>query len=108
MCLSERSLRRWAFLASEHTDSLDGLPVTEVDEACFIWEVSVWPALDHSKRYCLNPKETIKAILREKTCPTVHERHRRRRFKSAAKDAAIVRRFESIFTQSPASSWVEE
>lgn len=104
MCLSKRSLRRWASQEGEHTD----LPSAEVDEACFIWEVSVWPALDHRKRYCLNPKETIKAILREKTRPTVHERHRRRRFKCAAKDADMVMRLESIFAQSPATSWVEE
>lgn len=105
MCLTGQSLRRWAFCSREETDGLDDLPAAEVDEACCIWEASIWPALDHGKHYCLHPKEAIKAILREKTRPTVYERHRRLCYKSAAKDAAVFRRLESIFAQSPPGSW---
>lgn len=105
MCLTKLSLRRWALYAREHADRPGDLQAAEVDEACCIWEASIWPALDHSECYCLNPKEAVKAILREKTRPTVHERHRRLRFKSAAKDAAVVRRLENIFAHSPPASW---
>lgn len=103
MCFSSgRSL--WVWKESCHPHPLF-LPEAEVDEACTIWEQSIWPMLDHSRNYCMSAQELIKAILREKHFPAVPDRWKRREYSSHCKDSDVSARLRDVFRQSPATCW---
>lgn len=50
MCLTESSLHTWCAANSTNHD----IPSTDMDEALRMYS-TMWPKLDHSRRYCLNP-----------------------------------------------------
>lgn len=100
MCVGQYSLRHCA-----SAPELKDLPAADVEYACRTWEMWIWPALDHTRMYCINPKTLTLAILHEKTLPVVYERYRRRRFKSVYKETHLTAMLTYMFAQSPASSW---